>query len=132
MSNSRRKNPSAAPIIDIFDLARIGKFPPHIGESDESGSVPAPLPERLPEQLEAYDLVSLTVVGVLEKNGQQWGIIRTPDSLTVKVFVGNYLGKNQGKITRITNKSLIVSERRKGQQGQWLQEEVQLRVNKGY
>ncbi len=65
---------------------------------------------RPKEYLEGFPLDSLQMVGTLSQGGQLWGLIRTPDGTIQRVKVGNYMGQNHGKITRITENSIKLTE----------------------
>lgn len=58
---------------------------------------------RVKQPLEAYELNQLTYRGrVVAPNGQEYGLVQTPDSIVHDVQVGNYLGTNHGRIVEIT------------------------------
>lgn len=58
---------------------------------------------RPKEELEAYDLTSLVYKGkVVAPNGQEYGLVLAPDGLVRDVQIGNYMGKNHGRIVEIT------------------------------
>ena len=49
-------------------------------------------------------------MGTLELNDSLWGIVRSPDALIHRVRVGNYLGKNHGKVIDITEEAIALME----------------------
>lgn len=58
---------------------------------------------RPKEELEAYELTELTYKGkVVAPNGQEYGLVLAPDGLVRDVQIGNYMGKNHGRIVEIT------------------------------
>ena len=58
---------------------------------------------RIKEPLEQFDLNELTYRGiVVSENGELYALIQTPEGRIASVKVGNYLGKNYGRITEIT------------------------------
>lgn len=63
-----------------------------------------------PEALEAFSLDSLSFVGLLEKNGGLWALVRTPDESIHRVSVGNRMGKNYGEILSITATAIVMKE----------------------
>ncbi|MGH1439621.1 MAG: pilus assembly protein PilP [Cellvibrionaceae bacterium] len=63
-----------------------------------SGNV-KPDTTRKKERLEQYDLSSLNMVGTLKKDGALWALISDPDGSIERVRRGNYVGRNNGKIT---------------------------------
>jgi len=70
----------------------------------------APDPNRRKEELEAYSLDSLRMVGTLEQAGVMWGLISTKDKTIYRVKVGNYMGQNHGQITRIDETGIELTE----------------------
>ena len=68
-----------------------------------------PNQHRLKEALETYDLADLRLVGILEK-GRKSAMVRAPDGVVHLVNVGNYIGKNNGKIRGITDSGLTIKE----------------------
>lgn len=80
---------------------------------------PAPDPNRNKEELEAYSLDSLRMMGTLEQDETIWGIIRTPDGAIHRVQSGNYMGKNHGKITHISEEKIELTEIVADSQGRW-------------
>ncbi|HEC20352.1 MAG TPA: pilus assembly protein PilP [Gammaproteobacteria bacterium] len=76
--------------------------------------------------LEQYALGSLKMMGILEKNGRRWALIRTSDGTLYRVTVGRYLGKNNGKITRITETELEIKEIVPDGLGGWIERKTTL------
>jgi type IV pilus assembly protein PilP len=71
------------------------------------------------EELETYELDSLRMVGTLEDQSTQWGIIRDPQGTVHRVRVGNYLGRNIGKILNIYEDKIELREIIKNVDGRW-------------
>ena len=71
------------------------------------------------EELEAFELDSLRMVGTLEDTETQWGIIRDPDGTVHRVKVGNYMGRNIGKILNIYEDRIELREIIKNNDGRW-------------
>ena len=69
-----------------------------------------PSTARNREELEKYPLNSLQMVGVLNNDGQNWAIIKAPDSSIFRVRKGNYMGENHGKIISITEGQIDLKE----------------------
>ncbi len=66
---------------------------------------------RPKEPLEAFDLSSLIYRGKgVATDGQQYGLVQTPDGLTHNVQVGQYMGKNHGRIVEITSTQINLIE----------------------
>lgn len=78
--------------------------------------------EGRPKQaLEAFDLDTLVMTGVLMQDGQFFALIKTQKGDIYRVGVGNYLGKNDGKITKITEGEIELSETVADVNGEWIQ-----------
>lgn len=76
--------------------------------------------ERRPEELENFELDSLRMVGTLEDADVLWGIIRDGAGTVHRVQVGNYLGRNYGRITSIYEDRIELREIvRDPNQGHW-------------
>ncbi len=80
---------------------------------------PAPDPNRNKEELEGYALDSLRMMGTLEQDETVWGIIRTPDGAIHRVQSGNYMGRNHGKITHVSEEKIELTEIVADSQGRW-------------
>lgn len=61
----------------------------------------SPDPNRVPEFLESFPLDSLRMVGTVYQGKDLWALIRIPDGAVHRVKVGNYMGKNHGKVTKV-------------------------------
>ena len=65
---------------------------------------------RHKEALEAFELNNLKFVGRLQQGGRDWGIISAPDGLVYRVQVGNHIGQHDGKIYKITDSKIDITE----------------------
>ncbi len=65
---------------------------------------------RTREPLEAYDLNSLRYQGSISDGSRAYALIMSPDGLVHKAAVGQYLGRQQGRITAIDKQMLQISE----------------------
>jgi len=65
--------------------------------------------DRLREELEAYELAELRLVGTLQQESL-WALIQTPEGIIHRVQKGNYVGKNEGEIVMISDSDLLLSE----------------------
>lgn len=58
---------------------------------------------RLKEPLEQFELNELTYKGTMaSQSGEVYGLVQRPDGSIASVKVGNYMGKNDGRIAQIT------------------------------
>lgn len=104
-------------------------FVPFSQEIVTPGPGPGPRKDRKPEPLEQYPLDSLQFVGHLEKSGARWGLVAAPDSSVYRVQVGNYIGKNYGKIVSITESNIKLVEIIPSGTGGWIDREASLALS---
>lgn len=74
---------------------------------------------RNKEELEQYELDSLRMVGTMENRESQWGIVLGPDGAVHRIKVGNYIGKNSGKVLNVFEDRIEIREIVKNSQGRW-------------
>lgn len=81
-------------------------------EEDETTktSILNPDSTRPREPLEAFPLDTLSMVGILEQNDQQWGLIKDPKNLVHRVQVGQYMGQSEGRIIEINESAIYLVE----------------------
>jgi len=73
---------------------------------------------REKQPLEAFFLDSLKMVGTIGQNGKLFALIVIPKGNIYPVTVGNYLGRNHGKITQVLPDSIKILEKVQVN-GQW-------------
>lgn len=94
--------------------------------SSGTGTGPRPDLQRPREYLEKFELDTLTMVGTFAKESSEWALIQDPDGVVHRVAVGNYLGKNHGKVAVITNNEVQLSEFIADGVGGWLVREASI------
>ena len=62
------------------------------------------------EPLEVFPLDTLSMVGTLEQNSQQWGLIKDPQNIVHRVQVGHYMGQSEGRIIEISETGIHLVE----------------------
>ena len=82
--------------------------PPCPGDCSAVG--PTPDTDRNREELETHSLDALRMMGTVELKEELWGIVLSPDGTIHRVKVGNYLGRNHGKIVGISEESIDLNE----------------------
>jgi type IV pilus assembly protein PilP len=87
---------------------------------------PRPDPHRRKEELEAFPLDSLKMVGTLDRDGQKWGLVKTPDGTIHRVKAGNYLGQNDGRIVSIEDERINIVELIPNGRGGYLERQASL------
>lgn len=85
----------------------------------------APNLRRRKETLEAFSLENLRYVGRLVKGSRVSGFIQAEDH-TYTVMPGNYIGQNHGKIQRITEDKIIITELIEDSYGNWIYRTAEL------
>lgn len=79
----------------------------------------AEIKNRNREELEQFELDSLRMVGTLENAEDTWAIISDPANTVHRVRVGNYMGRNIGKIVNIFEDRVELREIVQGTSGRW-------------
>ena len=85
-----------------------------------ASSGPRPDMQRTREYLERFELDTLMMVGTFAKERNDWVLIRDPDGVIHRVAVGNYMGKNHGKVGLIAPGEVELSEFIADGAGGWL------------
>lgn len=87
-------------------------------EINEASGV-KPDTSRPKEELEAFTLDSLRMVGTVNMSGVLWGLVKASDGTMYRVQVGNYMGKNYGKVIRIVSDKIEIMEMVTDKPGVW-------------
>ena len=82
---------------------------------------------RRKEPLEAYPLDSMSMVGSVNKLGQPFALLRV-DALLYQVKVGDHLGQNYGRITRIAETEIALREIVQDAAGEWIERPATLQL----
>lgn len=90
----------------------------------------APEMARRKEPLEAFPLDVMVMVGSLDKNSAPTALLKV-DKLLYQVRVGNYIGQNYGKITKITESSIQLREIVQDATGDWIERIASLDLQEG-
>ena len=78
------------------------------------------------EELEQFELDSLRMVGTIDDENNNWGIILDPNGIVHRVKVGNYVGLNIGKIINIYEDRVELREIVQDSDGRWEEREAGL------
>jgi type IV pilus assembly protein PilP len=65
---------------------------------------------RVKEFLEQFTFDSLSMVGSLARSGVDWTLMQDPEGGVHRVKLGNFLGRNHGKIVEMTQSYIAVIE----------------------
>ena len=71
---------------------------------------PSPNKQRPRQPLEAFPLDTLAMVGILEQQDNQWALIKDPQNVVHRVQLGNYMGRNEGRVVEITESNIRLIE----------------------
>ncbi len=82
---------------------------------------------RRKEPLEAYPLDSMSMVGSVARGGQPFALLRV-DNLLYQVKVGDYLGQNYGRVTRIAETEVSLREIVQDTAGEWIERTASLQL----
>lgn len=85
--------------------------------------------DRPTEPLEEFALDSLRMVGTLEQHEQTWALINDTDGTIHRVQPGNYAGKNHGKITKITEFEVDLTEIIPDGVGGWVERQASITIS---
>jgi type IV pilus assembly protein PilP len=94
---------------DPFSKSKLTQALKNLSGPSANNALIAPELKRRKEALEAFPLDTMTMVGSLIKEGRPIALIKA-DNLLHQVRVGNYLGPNYGRITKITETEVTLRE----------------------
>lgn len=96
-----------------------------------SGSGPRPDFDRHREYLERYELDTLSMVGTFSNDESRWALVRDPEGVIHRVPVGNYIGKNHGKVVKISDTEVDLTELISDGANGWLVREASIALGEG-
>jgi type IV pilus assembly protein PilP len=110
---------------DPFEAIDQYEFPnTSIDQSDINGVKPDI--KRPKEELEAFPLESLKMVGTVITKSILWGLIKADNGTIYRVQNGNYMGKNYGKIINISTNKIELLELVSYKPGFWREQHAVL------
>lgn len=111
-----------------FNLQKLAQvFRTESTQVSANASLVAPELARRKEALEAYPLDAMTMVGSLTRAGQPIALIRL-DNLIYQIRVGNYLGQNYGRVTKIGETEITLREIVQDTTGDWMERAASLQL----
>jgi len=99
-----------------------------VGKGQGSGEM-EPDKQRQREELEAFPLDTLRMMGILEMKGIRWALVKASDGIVYRVKVNNYMGQNYGKITAVDPERIVLTEIVPNGLGGWERREASLTLN---
>jgi len=85
------------------------------------GAVVKPDELRPKEYLEQFNISAITMVGTVTKDGEMWGLVDDGTSNIHRVQVGNYMGRNHGKVYHIDKGRIDLKEIIPNGPDQWVE-----------
>jgi type IV pilus assembly protein PilP len=89
-------------------------------EASQPSSLLAAEMKRRREPLEAFPLDSMAMVGSVSRDGRPYALLRV-DSLLYQARVGDYMGQNFGRITKISETEITLREVVQDAAGEWIE-----------
>ena len=81
---------------------------------------------RRKEELEIFPLDGLRMVGTVDIKSILWGLVKASDGTIYRVKLGNYMGKNYGKIIRIVRDKIELMEIIPDKPGTWREQSTSI------
>lgn len=126
----RRTPPSVPPLPKIkkyvaYDYSASGLRAPftplvRFQETAISGKSVVPDLDRPKEHLEQFAIEELSMVGSLSNNDRMYALVKAPDSVH-RIRVGNFLGRNHGKVISVDEVSIRLVEIVPAGAGRWIE-----------
>lgn len=110
--------PPVPKVIEDYTYAAVGIRSPFVPKSllelqAKIANTPSirPNENRVKGELEEFELSTLVYHGkVKAPNGREYGLVQAPDGIMRSVQVGDYMGKNHGRIGEITSTQINLTE----------------------
>lgn len=80
-----------------------------------------PNPARKREPLEKFALGTLRLVGFVEQGGALFALVQPPEGGIARVIVGSHLGRNHGRVVRLSEAGLDIVEIVPDGTGAWME-----------
>ncbi len=124
--------PEMQPVV-AYEFIPEGLHNPFLPFKNEVDAVDLPLysgvrpdASRPKEELETFALDSLRMTGTMEQKEVMWALIKDSENKVHRVSAGNYLGKNDGRILRITEDKVELIEIVPDGPGAWREQQASL------
>jgi type IV pilus assembly protein PilP len=85
-------------------------FVPSAPARNDVANAVRPDSKRAREFLEQFPIDSMKMVGTLNLQGKNYGLVQGKDGLVHRVLPGSYMGQNDGRVTSITSTKISVLE----------------------
>jgi type IV pilus assembly protein PilP len=98
------------------------------GSGSDLGSGIKPDTTRRKEELEAFPIETLKMIGTVKMKSNLWGLIKATDNTVYRVQAGNYMGQNYGKIIRISADEIELMEIVPDKPGTWREQQMSVKL----
>ncbi|MBC7003466.1 pilus assembly protein PilP [Photobacterium sp. BZF1] len=78
--------------------------------------------------LESFTLEQLSMRGVIGGAGKEWALVYTPGGALAKVREGSYIGRNHGRVTKVSASEIAIEQIMPDGEGCWLKIPTTLRL----
>lgn len=87
-------------------------YVPKLSERERNASSSGVRPDltRNKEALEDFPLDALSMVGIVTYRNALYALVKAPDAVIHRVTLGNHMGQNFGKITKIAESEISLTE----------------------
>ena len=96
-------------------------------EARQPNSLLATELNRRKEPLESFPLDSMSMVGSVARTGRPFALLRV-DNLLYQVKLGDYLGQNYGRVTRVSETEVTLREIVQDAAGEWIERPATLQL----
>ena len=96
-------------------------------QSTSNAALVAPELSRRKEPLEAFPLDTMSMVGMLMKEGTPVALVKV-DNLLYQVRPGNYLGQNYGRVMKVGENEVVLREIVQDASGEWIERQATLQL----
>jgi type IV pilus assembly protein PilP len=128
LSPPQKFNPQAYAGMDSAEPFSAQKFTGVLKqEARQPNSAVAAELNRRKEPLEAFPLDSMAMVGSVNRKGVPFALLKV-ENLLYQVKVGEYLGVNYGKITKISETEITLREIVQDAAGEWIERPTTLQL----
>ena len=115
-------------VVDPFSIQKLAQaLKRDSSQAAANGALIAPELVRRKEALEGFPLDVMTLVGTLAKTGEPVALVRV-EKLLYQVRLGNYLGQNYGRVSKITETEVSLREIVQDAIGEWIERTVTLQL----
>jgi type IV pilus assembly protein PilP len=94
-------------------------------QSEANLALISPELARRKEALESFPLDTVSMVGTLNKKNLPVALLKV-DKLLYQAKVGNYVGQNYGRITKISDTEVVLREIAQDASGEWIERKANL------